>query len=389
MMMAMMVILWEESKSEGDGLDQLSRGQTDMISTLTRIDNTTRSLHETFVQFGQSSAKMDWRQREIFATIWSSSWSPQQTIQDSTEAKGQEGNLNTDDDAAYSEAVINSLFLDELRYREGAISETYESTFQWVFQSPSLATDGHPRWSDFAAWLRGPDSDVYWITGKPGSGKSTLMKYITGHSMSQQLLTQWSGVKPFVLARFYFWNAGTPIQRTREGLLRTLLHQCLMQQPQLIPLVCPRRWALFKVFGRKAIKAAPTWTWKELHESFSAFDLHAGEQFNLTLFIDGLDELDGNHSDLLNFVRLFHSKPGRKICVSSRPWNIFEDAFTRKPSLRLESLTYNDIQVYTQGCLKRSPAFQEYNNALHQQSSDLVGAVVTRAQGVFLWVFVV
>ncbi|TRX88265.1 hypothetical protein FHL15_010832 [Xylaria flabelliformis] len=374
----------EESKSRGDDLDQLSRRQVDMINTLTRIDDATRNLNQTLIMFYL-------QQREIVETIWSSSWSLEQPIQvsDGDDVKFPMDDSNINNDAACSKAILPSLFLEDLRYREGAIPEAYESTFKWLFESPRSDVHGQPLWSDFQTWLRSSNSDVYWITGKPGSGKSTVMKFVIGHSMLQELLAQWSGPKPFLLARFYFWNAGTPIQRTQEGLLRTLLYQCLRQRPLLIQKVCPRRWVLFKVFGSEVKTAAPPWTLDELLESFSAFDLFVGQQFNLALFIDGLDEFDGDHRNLIEFVRLFHSRTGRKVCVSSRPWNVFQDAFMASPSLRLENLTGDDIRLYVQCNLNPSPAFQEYKDALPEQSKGLVETIITKAQGVFLWVSVV
>ncbi|KAJ2985030.1 hypothetical protein NUW58_g5750 [Xylaria curta] len=361
----------EESKSGADDLDQLSTGQMDMLRTLARIDNTTHNLNQTLVKLMQGSTQVDWRQRDIIETIWSSSWSPQQQIRDISggDVEFLEDDSNVNNDAACSKAILNSLFDKELRHREVAIPETYKSTFQWLLNSPRIDTHGRPLWSDFTVWLRNPNSDIYWVTGKPGSGKSTLMKFITDHSMVKEVLAQWSGTKPFILATFYFWNAGTSLQRTQEGLLRTLLHQCLTQKPQLIPKVCPRRWALFKVFGSKAVKAAPPWAWEELHESFSTFDLLAGEQFNLVLFIDGLDEFDGNHQNLLKFVRLLHSRVGRKVCVSGRPWNDFQDAFKASPSLRLESLTASDIRFYVQDNLESRREFRVTKASFHSNQS--------------------
>ncbi|KAI1110172.1 hypothetical protein F5Y14DRAFT_429919 [Nemania sp. NC0429] len=366
-MMVMMVILWEESSQGADDRDQLSRRQTDMINTLARIDDATSNLNQTLLKFMQRPIERDPKG-----------------------AQSQEHDLDTNNDAISSEAVLDSLLFDDLGHREEAIAKAYEETFMWLFNSPKIDEDGHPLWSDFTGWLTKPDNNkIYWITGKPGSGKSTLMKYIMNHSRLQQLLSQWAEPKPFLLAKFYFWSAGTPMQKTQEALLRTLLHQCLTKRPELIPHVCPRRWALFKVFGRAAIAEAPAWAWEELHESFSTFDLLVGEQFNLALFIDGLDEFDGNHQNLVDFVQLFHSRPGRKVCVSSRPWNVFQDAFSTNPSLRLENLTGGDIRSYVQGRLESSPAFMEYKAALPQQSNDLIKTILTKAQGVFLWVSVV
>ncbi|KAI0188944.1 hypothetical protein EV127DRAFT_512657 [Xylaria flabelliformis] len=389
MMLAMTAFLWEKSKSVVNNLDQLSRQQMEMISTLTRIDDATRTLNQTLIMFLQGSIPTDLRQREIIKTIWSPSWSPEQPIQDISR-----GNVKflteeaAENEAAYSKAILNSLFLEDLSYREEAIPEAYKSTFQWLFKSPRSDTHGHPLWSDFRTWLTSK-GDIYWITGKPGSGKSTLMKFITDHSVLQELLAQWSEPKPLITARFYFWNAGTPMQKTQEGLLRTLLHQCLTQRPQLIHKVCPRRWALLRVFGHEAETALPRWTLRELLESFAAFDPFLGHEFNLALFIDGLDEFDGNHNNLVEFIRLFHSRAGRKVCVSSRPWNVFQDAFMNSPGLRLDKLTAGDVRLYVQDNLDSSPAFREYKATLPQQTDEFLEMIITKAEGVFLWVYVV
>ncbi|KAH8165644.1 hypothetical protein CIB48_g2592 [Xylaria polymorpha] len=122
---------------------------------------------------------------------------------------------------------------------------------------------------------------------------------------------------------------------------------------------------------------------------FSTFDSFVGKEFNLALFIDGLDEFDGKHENILDFVNLFHCKPGRRICVSSRPWNIFQDAFTANPSLKLENITEEDIRLYVQGKLESCAGFLEYKTAMSQQADSLVQAIITKAQGVFLWVSVV
>lgn len=77
--------------------------------------------------------------------------------------------------------------MDSLRYegmedREERITEAYDTTFQWVFEDP-LATQ--VKWSDFKTFLRS-DTSLYWITGKAGSGKSTLIKYVCHGSMESE-----------------------------------------------------------------------------------------------------------------------------------------------------------------------------------------------------------
>lgn len=62
-----------------------------------------------------------------------------------------------------------------------------------------------------------------------------------------------------------------------------------------------------------------------------------------------------------------------KVCLSSRPWPVFRDAFHGLPSLALQDLTYNDIEAYI-------------NSALEE---NILTEIVQRASNVFLWVVLV
>lgn len=64
--------------------------------------------------------------------------------------------------------LIDSLNLEDTRYQFERIEEAYGSTFKWIWTDPDVG---------FASWLVSGTS-TYWISDKPGSGKSTLMKYI-------------------------------------------------------------------------------------------------------------------------------------------------------------------------------------------------------------------
>lgn len=43
-------------------------------------------------------------------------------------------------------------------------------------------------------------------------------------------------------ARYYFWIAGTTMQKSQEGLLQSLIFEILRQCPKIIPIACPDRW---------------------------------------------------------------------------------------------------------------------------------------------------
>ncbi|KAI0401058.1 hypothetical protein F4802DRAFT_609708 [Xylaria palmicola] len=110
---------------------------------------------------------------------------------------------------ASNQEFLESLYFGKIRARQNKVELAHSKTFQWIFQS----------------------------SGKAGSGKSTLMKFICAHPTTVELLREWAGNKRLILADFFFWNSGTALQKSREGLLRSLLFEILRKCPELIPQV--------------------------------------------------------------------------------------------------------------------------------------------------------
>ncbi|KAI8682399.1 NACHT domain-containing protein [Fusarium sp. Ph1] len=284
--------------------------------------------------------------------------------------------------------ILTSLSFREINYRKEAIPDAYASTCSWIFRDSETGENGKQlEWPSFPTWLKQRDEKIYWITGKPGSGKSTLMKYIIENPEMEPHLQEYAGDLPCLQAGFFFWNPGSEMETSREGLLRTLLHQCLKQRPALIPVVTPQRWALYTVLGDETV--APKWTWKELKQSFDVLCSFHGRNFRLALFIDGLDEFkeSENSPDLLiSWIRHTATQYGIKICVSSRPWNVFADAFGREPSLTMQNLSKRDIEHFVRTEFDKSIAFQEVKEVFQDEATSIIKEIIQKAQGVFLWV---
>ena len=78
----------------------------------------------------------------------------------------------------------HSVFVAELQYdgiidRQSRVITAYESTLQWILHDDQSQCHQPPViiWSNFRKWLES-DDQLYWITGKAGSGKSTFMKFL-------------------------------------------------------------------------------------------------------------------------------------------------------------------------------------------------------------------
>lgn len=146
--------------------------------------------------------------------------------------------------AAVQAQLLKSLRFSSISERLEAIDEAHSQTFQWIFQSPensSQYAEGR-RWDDFPEWLE-QKNGLYWVNGKAGSGKSTLMKYAFNNPKTKTYLNTWAGTSKSCVVAFYFWNSGTDQQRSQSGLFRSLLYDTLRQAPELIPVILPAEWA--------------------------------------------------------------------------------------------------------------------------------------------------
>lgn len=275
-----------------------------------------------------------------------------------------------------TERILHSLEYSTLFDRKQSIKKAYEKTFEWMFQDES----------DFVKWLENKDRTVYWITGKPGSGKSTLMKYISQHNSLRKHLNSWTGSHQLLISGFYFWHAGANLDNSLEGLLKTILYECIREFTPIVSKVFPGHCALLSMCRSEQIL---NWTLEDLDKAFRRLASMSGKYFKLVLLIDGLDEFKGNHVELAELVSNITREYDLKVCVSSRPWNAFVDAFGRNPSLKMEDLTRSNIDHFIESRFESSSAFIEQRKAFPGQARELLNNIAEKALGVFLWVTIV
>jgi hypothetical protein len=291
----------------------------------------------------------------------------------------------------YAGKLFRSLRFDTMEERFDEISEAHDKTFQWVLKDRQDRSKAH--WDDYVEWLRS-GTKIYWIYGKAGSGKSTLMKHIFDDSQARELLEQWSTNLPLIVAGHFFWKSGTSDQKSYKGLLRSLLFQALKAQPYLIPLVLLERKGGLDMEPSKAsdpgleIIFERAWTLKTLKDSFLALMNQKAIPFKLCLFVDGLDEYEGDFVEIAQFFTKLADSASEniKICLSSRPLLVFEDAFSGMPSLKLQELTKDDIRNFVQDKLTSNHRWTFLANEKPERSQSLMSQIISKADGVFLWV---
>lgn len=158
-----------------------------------------------------------------------------------------------------TEEVLASLLFRSITERREQVCEAHRETFRWIFRRPhEIENHDMGRWDDFVAWLEEGDG-LYWIAGKAGSGKSTLMKYIASHPSTDNYLKQWSGDCRTLKAAFFFWSSGTKEQKSQVGLLKSLLYEILTKIPELVPVVFPLEWS-----KRYTMKLNSSWSFQSV-----------------------------------------------------------------------------------------------------------------------------
>ena len=229
------------------------------------------------------------------------------------------------------------------------------------------------------SWLKDDGDSVFWVTGKPGSGKSTFMKFLRDHDGTDSLLREWAEEDLLIVADHFFWLPGTHLQKSFEGLARSLMHAILSSLTTdiaSVKTICGKqRWSLQS--------SHRPWSHRDFKRMFS--NLGGICEIRVFLLIDGLDECCPQHShdDLMDTLMAILQQSNLKACLSSRLWREFATRLDRIPSLRLDWVTKLDMVTYVSNRIHQATRERKVTAS---EASKLVHLVVDRADGVFLWV---
>ncbi|KAL3457652.1 hypothetical protein BJX64DRAFT_244776 [Aspergillus heterothallicus] len=392
--MTVLMCIWDDAKRTREQNEGIATEVGNVLRVVQNIEQTMHALADDFVRISAGQQTNPETQGRIAKALWASSGMLELNNETQLPATGGRSADSKAPEEALVRKVLKTLRFDEMTDRDDRIKSAYPDTFQWMFATQNLPTsrenETYPE-INFTEWLKSRQQSIFWITGKPASGKSTLMKYVSTHPELQKNLSAWAYPRPVLVGKFYFWGPGSKLQKSSEGLLRSLLYQLLDQRHDLCALVAPRRWTYLSIagVGSDSSSWSPPWDWRELKECLSRFATEIGGTSRLALFVDGLDEYEGQHGEVIKFLQDLHKDYGVKLCVSSRPWNIFSDEFHDSPSLVMETLTRPDIDTYIEGRLGKYRAFQQLERIDPESGQQLKIRIRERAKGVFLWVALV
>lgn len=279
--------------------------------------------------------------------------------------------------------ILSRLRFESIFEREDGITNATKGTFTRLLQDTELSS-----------WLKS-GSGIFHVSGKAGSGKSTLMKLIHSHDQTKGYLEQWAGARDLLYAAFFFWGSGSSEQKSLKGLFRSILFTILSKKPEWTPEVFPDYWNKSEHSSPGAIEEITRDT--IIKEAFSKLiQIATGGNNCVCLFIDGLDEYSGDNMDHWDLAKQLcnwadSSNGSIKFCVSSRPRIQFQESFApRDPNrhqVHLHDLNCDDIKKH---CEVRfiDKEFQNLSS-LQEARHDLIQEIGRRADGVFLWAYLV
>lgn len=237
-------------------------------------------------------------------------------------------------------------------------------------------------WDNLYSWLR-HDSGIYWVSGKAGSGKSTVMKYLYEHEEIKRLLGLWAEGSPLTIVNFFFYALGSYEQNSQEGLEKALLYQILKAVPSLVPTLLPNMW-------QQALLAEDAKLSLPSHGEFKTAIETIGNGLNSPLkfcfFIDGLDEYSSNCWEGISTIKALTRNPTVKIVVLSRPIPGCVQSLSGFPKLQLQDLIRQDISNYIEDILGSYQYVKRLDILQPGFFVRMCHELTSKASGVFLWI---
>jgi hypothetical protein len=295
-----------------------------------------------------------------------------------------------------SAEFLQSLYFPEMDNRRLNIQRAHEKTCDWIYAT-----------KEYQDWLSRANVDtdlgLLWVKGKPGSGKSTLMKEILYRA--QQDATHEDDPGTNIAGTFFNARSAHELEKTSLGTYRALLHQLLSQDRVVLSRLAQR-------YARKASalsKSEVVWHIEELQDMLiEVFEPHQDKKSRskgarkmkqddedddgeksmdsrrigarpTVMIIDAMDECEEHDVEgLVRFIkklskRAYEAGAKLNICLSSRHYpNI---SIKNCPEVVVEAHNRADILTYIQ-------SEAEDNRAI----SELADKIFNRSAGVFLWV---
>ncbi|KAH7245282.1 hypothetical protein BKA59DRAFT_170735 [Fusarium tricinctum] len=268
------------------------------------------------------------------------------------------------------QACLKSLSFANAQERLGAIDDPHGGTFEWLW----LEETG------LESWLH-QGSGIFWITGKAGCGKSTLMK--TLYSRVQGNLPSRSVAIPF-----FFNSRGSYLQKSIKGLLRIAISEIIQNTPGMEGIVGSSFQQKLKASTRwgdaSDLEAGVDWNLQDLKKLLWSLLRHDLSNMKVVFIVDAVDEcVDASSVEILKLFDEMHNLAGGtavKACLSGRRLPLGLQSNKSYPGFSVDTWNTADISRFVKDELQRFAMPEEM-----EFLDDMKKKIVDAAEGIFLW----
>lgn len=261
--------------------------------------------------------------------------------------------LNPADDQA-------GLYEERLKRRE-------ENTCRWIFDL-----------DEYKSWQAKDDSNLLWVNGGPGYGKSILMSTVI-----ESLKAERADAHDY-LVQYFFCRGGDDATQTTARILQSLVYQLYalaVPSPELLDKcneVMRKSNNSKKSSGKLDDAKVKTYN---IQSSFAGLVKALGKR--IYLIVDALDECidrkeKGLVKELLDLVQM--SGPQLKVLVCSRPESDLGDALSAVPGIKCEGRNEEDIRRNVKAELSTLPGWTS------TEKESACEAIVKKSSGQFRYV---
>ncbi|KAH8893361.1 hypothetical protein GQ53DRAFT_684995, partial [Thozetella sp. PMI_491] len=266
-------------------------------------------------------------------------------------------------DEEQKRVLLDSLRFEQIDARHDTIKNAHAKTCKWLLKK-----------SEYLDWLDpsklGEHHGFLWIKGKPGAGKSTLMKFA--------LVDARKRMRHKTIISFFFNARGDYLEKSTIGMYRSLLLELFERLPEL--------QAVFDSLRPATSNGSPQqWSVESLKALFEQAVLGLGES-SLVCFIDALDECpEPQIRDMISFFEHLGERATLagiifQVCFSSRHYPHITISKGLDLVLEGQEGHSQDIVSYLDSELKIG------HSRLAEQIRD---ELKEKASGVFMWVVLV
>ena len=265
--------------------------------------------------------------------------------------------------APIKQLLVDQLYFTKIDKRLTHLTAAQATTCRWFLTKPEYAS-----WHDVAQ--QSDHGGLLWITGNPGTEKSTLMKLLFEEAKLKS-----KGDPSQITLSFFFLARGTVEEKSTTGLYRSLLHQLFEKAGDLRDSL---DW--MTADGARVIQRSG-WSGEALKQTLKHAVQMLGSR-QLTIFIDALDECDKSQAaDMICFFEELCDLALRlHICFSSRHYPTISIKKGIEVILENEIGHTDDIEQYIKSKLRLGKS---------KQAGPLRSEILEKSSRIFLWVVLV